>query len=253
MALREEFVKQGDWLFRWRSFLPLLLLPLAVYALMISADSGYTWGHPADTIYSIVCVAISFSGMLIRAMTIGYIPPGTSGGNTLKQRARTLNTTGIYSIVRHPLYLGNFVIFLGIVLFVGVWWLVIISTLLFWLYYERIMYREEEFLREKFSDVYLEWSERTPAFFPRIQNWKRSNLRFSLWRIIKREYRGFFEIIAVFTLFAVVGDYLQKGEYVFHPGWTFFFGVGFLVFIIIRIITKIRKHGRKKGRKQKHS
>ena len=33
MALREEFESSGNWLFRWRSYLPLLMLSLAVVAL----------------------------------------------------------------------------------------------------------------------------------------------------------------------------------------------------------------------------
>ncbi|MGB8874133.1 MAG: hypothetical protein WCC75_12145, partial [Desulfobaccales bacterium] len=44
----------------------------------------------------------------------GLPPRGTSGRNTQGQVAETLNTTGIYSLVRNPLYLGNFLIWLGL-------------------------------------------------------------------------------------------------------------------------------------------
>jgi hypothetical protein len=33
MALREDIEKQGNWLFRWRSYLPLLVMPLFIIAL----------------------------------------------------------------------------------------------------------------------------------------------------------------------------------------------------------------------------
>lgn len=241
MALREEFAKQGDWLFRWRSFLPLVLVPFVVLALIESADASMQWGSPADTIYSAICMGFSLIGLVIRALTIGFAPKGTSGGNTKIQRAYLLNTTGTYSLVRHPLYLGNFVIFLGILLFLKIWWFVCIGILVFWLYYERIMYREEEFLREKFGEQHLRWSDRIPAFIPRFRTWQRPDLHFSAWRVIQREYRGLFEIIICFTLLAIIRDYLQKGEYVFHMGWTIFFGSGLAMFILLRVVITLKK------------
>ncbi len=246
MALREEFAQQGDWLFRWRSFLPLLLLPPAGVALYESARSPLLFRHPYDCIFTVACILLSFSGMVVRAIAIGYSAKGTSGGNTKKQRADTLNTTGIYATVRHPLYLGNAIIFTGIVLFLKVWWFFAVSELLFALYYERIMYREEEFLRTKFGETYDAWANHTPAFIPRLHTWSSPKLPFSLWRIIKREYIGYFEIVASFTLLAGIQDYLIHGTVRFHPGWTLFFSVGFLFFIVIRIIKTVMKLRRRK-------
>ena len=58
--------------------------------------------------------AISFIGLVIRAIVIGYVPEQTSGRNTTEKFADELNSTGMYSIVRHPLYLGNYITGLGI-------------------------------------------------------------------------------------------------------------------------------------------
>lgn len=46
--------------------------------------------------------------------TIGQVPKGTSGRNTSQQVADTLSTDGVYSVVRHPLYLGNFLMCMGV-------------------------------------------------------------------------------------------------------------------------------------------
>lgn len=248
MALREEFTKQGDWLFRWRSYLPLLVLPLAGPALYESARSPVSFGYPYDVVFTIACIVLSFSGMLVRAITIGYSARGTSGGNTKKQRADTLNTTGIYSTVRHPLYLGNFIIFTGIVLFLKVWWFFVISELLFWIYYERIMYREEDFLRKKFGESYDAWAVGTPAFIPRLKKWQSPRIPFSLWRIIKREYIGYFEIVACFTLLTYMQDFLVCGFFRLHLGWSIFFCVGLLFFINVRITKTITRARNRKGR-----
>ena len=60
---------------------------------------------------------------------MGFAPRGTSGRNTLGQVAEVLNTSGMYSVVRNPLYLGNFVIWLGLALFIKVWWCILIVVL----------------------------------------------------------------------------------------------------------------------------
>ena len=77
-----------------------------------------------------------------------------------------LNVTGIYSLLRHPLYLGNFFMWLGPVLFLRSFGAVLVFGLIYWLYYERIMFAEEQFLRRKFGDIYDKWSENVSSFIP---------------------------------------------------------------------------------------
>jgi hypothetical protein len=49
MALDDEFRKQGEWLFRWRSFLPLILVPLIGIALaQLNVESIDRWGDSWD-------------------------------------------------------------------------------------------------------------------------------------------------------------------------------------------------------------
>jgi protein-S-isoprenylcysteine O-methyltransferase Ste14 len=241
MALREEFESQGNWLFRWRSYLPLLLLPLFIVALRESITFEKIFGNTAKNYFQMFCICVSFVGLFIRCLTIGYIASGTSGRNTKTQKAESLNTKGIYATVRHPLYLGNFIIFFGLVLFVKVWWFVIICSLLYWIYYERIMYREEEFLRKKFGETYITWAERTPAFLPKLNKWQRPDLTFSVKKVLQREYIGFFEIIACFTILHYALSYFNTNRFTFELGWALFFGFGLLSFIVLRILKKATK------------
>ena len=154
MALQEELKSQGDFLFRNRSYLPLvfLLIGLGVYV-----HTELTEIEGPDTFLSeyweYICLAISLLGLLIRIFTVGHTPAHTSGRNTQSgQLAEELNTTGIYSIVRHPLYLGNFFIWSGIALLTENLWFIIAFILFYTFYYERIMYAEEFFLRNKFKE-----------------------------------------------------------------------------------------------------
>lgn len=237
MPLKEEFETAGNRIFRRRSYLPLLAIVLFAMAFR---HFTYPWGsHRLDQMWEILCLLISFIGLAIRALTVGYAPKGTSGRNTTKgQVARIVNTTGMYSIVRHPLYLGNFMMWLGISLFLRLWWLNLICMLIFWLYYERVMFAEEEFLRKKFGDTYVDWAKKTPAFFPKFKNWQRPQLPFSFRTVVKREYLDFFGVIAAFTLLEFVGDVVVEGRFTLDWMWLMIFIVGLVIFLTCRILRK---------------
>jgi len=141
MALREEFERTGNWLFRWRSYLPLVLI---LQMLLGMHHPDYLrQDRSGQDVWALYCLAVTLVGLGIRAVTVGFVPAGTSGRNTHDgQIAETLNTSGIYSLVRHPLYVGNFVMWLGVSMFCGIWWLTVLMALVFWIYYERIMFAE---------------------------------------------------------------------------------------------------------------
>ncbi len=238
MPLREEIQKQGNWLFRHRSYIPLLFLPLLLLALKDSDVLERLFGDSVEDGWDLFCVVVSFAGLFIRALTIGYVPAGTSGRNTERQVADRLNTTGMYSVVRHPLYLGNFLIMLGIVMFTQVWWIVVVSILAFWLYYERIIFAEEEFLREKYGDAFLEWARRTPAFLPRLKGWKGPELPFSFRTVLRREYSGLLVITSSFTSLEVLEDMVAEGRVDVDGGWVAFFVAGLILYLTFRTLKK---------------
>ncbi|MBI4794963.1 MAG: DUF1295 domain-containing protein [Deltaproteobacteria bacterium] len=236
MALREEFRKSGEWLFRWRSYLPLLLIALFLLAL---AGFRHPYGSlPVGGLWEYFCIAVAFAGLGIRTLTGGYVPVGTSGRNVKGQVADVLNTTGVYSLVRHPLYLGNFLIWLGISLFLGLWWFSLIIILILWLYYERIMFAEEEFLREKFGGAFTEWAGKTPAFIPKMSNWVKPNLPFSFKTAIRKEYSGFFAMMAVFTLLKIAGEFLSYGRLGIGWNWAIMFSLSLIIYLGVRYLKK---------------
>jgi protein-S-isoprenylcysteine O-methyltransferase Ste14 len=236
MTLHERMLAVGKWLFRWRSYLPLSFILILVPGIM---EFSYPEGsHAHDLVWEMVCLSISFFGLFIRCYTIGYVPKGTSGRNTKRQVAAALNTTGMYSITRNPLYLGNFFMMLGILLVVRLWWVVLIYALSFWIYYERIIYVEEEFLKEKFGDDYEQYEKSTPVFIPNFKLWRPPNLPFSLKNVLKREYSGFFGVIASFTVLEISCDYAATGKLILDKVWLFIFLIGLVAYSILRTLKK---------------
>jgi len=238
MALKEEFEKTGNWLFQRRSYLPFLIVPLLLLALRHSEQLEVVFGNTVQTLWEVFCIVLSFLGFAFRCLTLGWVAEGTSGRNTKGQLAESLNTEGVYSIVRHPLYLGNFLIMLGFSLFVEVWWFALAVVFLFWIYYEKIMFAEEEFLRRKFGPAYEKWANETPVFWPDLKKWKRPSRKFSVKMILRREYSGFFGIIVAFIGLKILANWLGEGEFEFRVLWGIAFLGGLTVYLVLRTLRR---------------
>ena len=240
MALQEELKTQGDFLFRNRSYLPLLILGIG---LAVFIHTEYYEIETPDTWFSesfeFVCLGISLLGLLVRVITVGHTPKDTSGRNTKAgQVAEELNTTGIYSVVRHPLYLGNFFMWLGVAMLTENTWFSIAFVLFYAFYYERIMYAEESFLRTKFGQSYLDWAVNVPAFIPSFKNYLKPKYPFSIKKVLKKEKNGLCAVFVLFWIFDLVGDLIETET--FEIEYTFWF-YGAIISTIIYFILKIMK------------
>jgi len=238
LLINEIFERQGEWLFKRRGYLPVLFVPLMVVAL---SEYTYPLGfHKYDLLWDMFAFSISIFGLFIRCLAVGYAPSGTSGRNMRRQKASTLNKEGMYSIRRNPLYLGNFFTMLGVAVFPRVWWLSLIYVLAFWLYYERIIFAEERFLKERFGVEYEEYCSRVPVFIPDFKLWIPPKRPFSFKRVLRKEYSSFFSLVATFTCSELVSEYFVEGRFVLDPVWASIF---LLTFFACSFFRLLKSHG----------
>src|SRR6267154_1026163 len=98
MKLGDHFEMSGNWLFRWRSYLPLLLIGTSLSSLR---EFKYPENSRVlDLLWELVSAMVGLLGVGIRAYAVGCAPERTSGRNTREQIADALNTTGLYSVMR---------------------------------------------------------------------------------------------------------------------------------------------------------
>jgi protein-S-isoprenylcysteine O-methyltransferase Ste14/membrane-associated phospholipid phosphatase len=223
---------QGRWFYRWRSFLPLIIVPL--FLIELRSFTYPEGSHFLDRLWELFCFSISLLGLGIRIYTVGYVPKRSSGRTTSEPKAQELNRTGMYSIVRHPLYLGNFVIWAGIILFAHSFTLAAFGFLAFFLFYERIILADEAFLSEKFGPEFAQWAQKTPMILPRFKLWCKPAQFFSWQNVLAREYPGLFAIIVSFTAIEIFGDRFYEGKWVIDWMWAAIFCTGLLVFVTLR-------------------
>ena len=91
------------------------------------------------------------------------------------QKNKELATTGAYSLIRHPLYLGNFLIVVGFTLACGNWIVAALVAFFFLFYYPAAIRYEDHKLEGIFGEDWRSWSSQIPAMFPTRLKWISNN------------------------------------------------------------------------------
>lgn len=217
MNQNQSIVAIGRWLFSRRSYLPALFATLFVpaFSLVEYPRNHYCLQH----MWEFYCLGLSLAGLTIRSLTVAHIREGSSDRGLVEPGGNHLNTSGIYSLVRNPLYLGNGLIWLGIVNLLRLWWLSVGIMIIFFIYYRIIIYSEEAYLQSKFGSQFLAWAGKTPVLIPALGNWQKPEYPFSLVMIVRREYSGLFQIFAAYAIMNVLIRHAVEGKWIMDPFW----------------------------------
>ncbi|MBL0104038.1 MAG: hypothetical protein IPP51_09980 [Bacteroidetes bacterium] len=151
-------------------------------------------------------------------------------------------------MVRHPLYLGNYLMWIGIVLFTKNISFTIIVSLMYWLYYERIMFAEERFLERKFGQSYLDWAKSIPAFIPRFSSFKKSTIPFSMKSVLRREYSGVLATVIGYVFVDAVINFKNWDVFYVSQKLLILLGVTAIMTLILRSLKHYTKLLNEEGR-----
>lgn len=177
----------GNFFFKIRSFTP---IPFIFSLLYFASPKWYT-----------VAIGVTFivAGESLRIWAVGYA--GASTRARTLGAARDLVTTGPYSYVRNPLYLGNFLLSFGVCLVANVYWLVVILIVGYFCQYLPIIALEESYLLESCGQVYQTYREQVHRFVPRFHPYPNPSAHdFSWTRAIKSEKRTLTAIVCIVIL-----------------------------------------------------
>lgn len=238
MLLKDHMSASGAHLFRWRSYLPMVFIPLIALTLRHGEVVEMRLGDGFGDLYEAFFAFMIIAGEGVRIATVGFVANGTSGRNTTGQIADNLNVTGLYSLVRNPLYLGNCMMYLGVAGSSDNLMLTLVLGLVLALYYERIISAEETFLEQKFGQSYRSWAATTPTFFPRLTGWVRADRAFSVKMVIRREHPSIYGAIVALYLTALGQHSYGAHREPFAPGWHWVMALATLAILAVLVIKR---------------
>ena len=236
MRILDQFLADGDRFFRWRSYLPIVMVPILI-AGIATTPSPFT-ARSSERLWEGLSVLVALLGLGIRAWAVGTAPRGTSERSTVNPRAAELRTSGLYSAVRHPLYVGNGLMGLGLALFPAVWYLPVILVLATFVYYERIAAREEAFLEDRFGDEFRRWTAAVPALVPRFRTYLPPTLPLSLRKVMRHEFHGLMVIAAGALVLDLVQESMRAGRLAADPVWLWVGAGCGVVFVVMSALKK---------------
>lgn len=156
----------GGVFFRIRGLAPLVVGITAVLLSWRSHIFAGPGGETVDAFLNALGLLLCCLGAVIRFFTVGLLLPGTSSSSR-RIAAPALNTEGPYAVVRHPLYVGNFAITLGLLAIVHAPWAWGLGLAYFVVAYALIARAEERFLEHTFQEQWRTWARAVPAWWPR--------------------------------------------------------------------------------------
>lgn len=227
-------IKLGNFLFRYRNG----LFPL-VYLLLFFKSPPVFAGIYLPLFLGL---GVALSGQAIRAVTIGldYI---VRGGKNRRVYAEELVTGGLFAHCRNPLYLGNFLILLGVGLASNSVLFLAIGIPFFLVAYTAIISAEENFLRTKFGPAFDDYCRRVNRIIPNLSGIGAtlSGMRFNWPRLVTAEYGSAFIWVAAMTLVTLKNLWLTGADHT-HPAlvygaWTCL-GVAVVVYALARYLKK---------------
>jgi protein-S-isoprenylcysteine O-methyltransferase Ste14 len=112
------------------------------------------WMHPSTRSLWIGGV-IAMAGGGLRLWAAGHIEKG-----------RVLTQGGPYAFSRNPLYLGSFIMALGIIIAGQGYWLMLPFICFFAAFYFPVMKAEEQELLNGYGERFVDYSKRVPLFVP---------------------------------------------------------------------------------------
>lgn len=195
---------------------------------------------PAEFYYEMFAVIISLIGFSLRIFTFGY----HHQYNLINKKKPTahwnknLHTKGIYSIMRYPIYVANFLIFFGPVLWTGNYWFILFFFAAYWIFYSEIIDIKELIFKKKYGEKYQNWVQSTPAFIPNFRLFKKPSFRFN-WKIILIiEVKMLFFLLLVYSSFNLIAKYIGNSVITLN---YFLFGLSLLLGFMLLIVLYLNR------------
>ena len=226
----------GNFLFRYRNG----LFPL-FYALLFFKSSPV---FPDYRVALLIGLLVALSGQVLRAVTIGldYIQ---RGGRHRKVYADKLVQGGVFAHCRNPLYVGNFLILLGVGLAANSALFLSVAIPFFIFAYWAIISAEENYLRNKFGEEFENYCARVNRLVPNFSGFKQtfSAMRFNWSKIVVKEYGSAYIWMAAMPLVVLKNLWLtreyQKNQPLVLSLWS--------IFIVVSLAYGLARYLKKSG------
>jgi protein-S-isoprenylcysteine O-methyltransferase Ste14 len=235
-------LRLGALFFKYRD----ILFPLVLLALAFGTRPRLFLGETrTDVALDFVGIGLALVGQVLRAVTIGlqYI---RRGGKNKQVYAKSLVVGGVFAHCRNPLYLGNILGILGMMLIHNGIWMYAIGVPYFALAYASIIAEEERYLRGRFGAEYDGYCRRVPRLRVRPTGLLATlrSVPFQWKRLVAKEYGTTFSGSSA-LLGLLIWERVRLDEYgASSRAITIIASIWAVLLLGYLIARSLKKHGR---------
>ncbi len=188
-------------------------------------------GSIPEEIFEVLGFVFILCGQIIRVSARGYKAEHSQDSHALIQG-------GLYQVVRNPMYLGIFLIGLGVVLALFRWWAIVVFVAVFITRYILLIYQEEKKLCLMFPQAYPEYCRKVPRIFPALSSIIKLKISEYLPIRISWFKKEIGSIVTLLVLTLIVWSWekiTQEGirGYLQQSAWIFLTFILFTVFVFL--------------------
>lgn len=238
-------VSFGNFFFKYRDY----LFPIVFIVLAAAVKPFHVPGEPiCDHALDAIGLSIAIGGQALRAAVIGfaYIK---RGGKNKQVYADNLVIEGFFAHSRNPLYVGNLMVLIGLILVHGGPVFVVLGSAFYLFAYRCIVAAEENFLRNKFGAQYDDYCARVNRFLPSFGGISKTleGMEYDWKRVVRKEYGSTFTWISAGLLLLIYERVSLAGWAVAKPD-ALLIASAFIPLAILYVVVRVAKKKRWLGR-----
>lgn len=236
-------VPVGNFFFKYRNILsPLVFCGMALISkpLIIAGD------RRLDRVLDAVGIAIALAGQLLRFAVIGFAYIRRGGNKDKKEvYATKLVQEGFFAHCRNPLYVGNMLTLLGLMIIHNGILMVAVCLPFFVFLYVSITLAEEDYLRKKFGPEYDDYTRRVPRFWISFKGMGRTlgGMKYDWKKAIRKDFNTTFTYVTTAMALLVWERISADGFAATRDYANFMFRLWLLAGVAYLVILVLKKTG----------
>lgn len=226
----------GNLLFKFRRFF--YLIPIV---LSLTSCRGFAVIFPLDLpgeIFDVFCFLFVLCGLWIRVVASGTSMRLFKTRESKRfLRLKGASFTGIFSLWRHPHFIGDLFIVTGLALLSQSFRVLGVSILIFLFCYIPILAQKETMARKKLGPTYETYRKKTGLLFPSLLNWKKPTLRFRVTAALHKENGVLLYAIFLFVFLEGLEDSIAARHLYLNYHWLALAFLALMIWHLHRLRT----------------
>ena len=179
--------------------------------------------------FEVFCLLTAIFGIFVRIFA------------QISKEKNSFSNKGAYSIIRNPLFFGNFFILFAITLMTQSWEIILTNSMITICFYSLIALYEEDIFKEEYKQQYINYANKTNCFIPSLKNYINPDKNFNIKQIIKHESSTWLLCAVSFVTIEIIRGYFEFNKFFLSKFWFYVLIFAFIIWLYSLVFISYKK------------